>query len=265
METKIQSDMDYESITDRILYLGMEAELDAKTVFSKSKKDIKTREYYLSEFAYESRFVDKQTSYSIKRNMNTMFLIKYRPDSSLDVYITPENIYALKYQVLEPLKNFLLDPSNFKLVRGKPVMVNKTAYDFISNVFNMERSIRLQPGLEMINDVYDKVVYIFLSESVVIQINMENFMAFYDVIMHADFYNIFLHHCDFIAAWKKENYGKCLIQFSPGFNRKSYDYVESSNASNIRTDTELSQGTKQKYATGHTIQKMKQKNSMDDL
>ena len=259
MQTKIESDMDYESITDRILYLGTDAELDARTVFSKA------REYYLTEFSYESKFVDKNTSYSIKRNMNTMFLIKYRPDTMLDVYITPENIYALKYQVLEPLKNFLLDSNNFRVTRGKPHMINKASFDFISNVFNNERSIRLQPGLEMINNVYDKVVYIFLSESVVIQINMENFMAMYDILMHADFYNIFLHHCDFISSWKKENYGKCLIQFSPGFAKKSFDSVNANNASIIRTESELEQGTKQKYATGHTIQKMKQKNSMDDL
>ena len=237
METVITTDLQYDTITDRIMWLGDSGEVAVTTKLSKKDKD-NNREYYINEYKYRSNYNNMSYSYTIKRNMNTFINLIYKPDREMNIMITMSELFRLKVIVKE-IARFIHEKDNFRLAKDKLIVVNHCYHEIICPG-NRGLAFEVITRKDEFNQ-YEIAVVMYYTKTAYTIMNSANFMMFTEFITTLNLYEAFLMHSNFIASWKEENYSKCLIDFIDK-DTKAYVATYENEAAGYRDNTIATQG-----------------------
>ena len=218
------------------MYVGVDAELCSSTKFSRRAQDGK-RLFYINEYQYNSNYIDTRNAYSLKRDMRTYLILKYRKDNNLSVLI---NIYDY-YTFMGMIDTYMKVISSDKLTRfvsegpdGKNRIFTQLENTIYINNKPLVFSLFIDSNTNMCG------IELKLSSIDSIYIDTNTLYSMHYILYRFDFYQTFMMHSNFIASWKQENYGKNLTVLPS--NSGEYQ----NNAALKRDDTEMNTGVSSK-------------------
>lgn len=200
--------IDYDTVNDKIYYLGNNTYLCFTVKLSKKDKD-GNRIHYHQEYEYKSSFIDKSKGYSIKRNFDFYLTIE---NKQLDIYIQirMENMFRLN-SVLENIVNVLMN-DNLWAIRSKR-LIYKGQFEPLLISLPMDKWITLEPSvIQYDNGQYSKAVKIVLSQyDIFIELDIEKFMGLVYLLSTFNMYQCALSIVNYLN-WNQ--YGTNLVSFN---------------------------------------------------
>ena len=272
MGTLITSDLDYDSVIDKVISLADGLQLLIASKFSRKDKD-KRRLSYVTEWQYESTFSDRATGTSIRRENTVANIILrcYRDGEvrrDLDLTITIQDLFMFRKTITDILECCLYSDIFYIDKKSNELCVRKSKrFDFISAAFGNFRSVAFEPVVIVYNnEIRNKGVRYHVDDNGYYDIPIENFSALYSVIIDINLYTVFQNHANFLAAWKKENYNKCLIQISSTANKMKTNHFDEEAANNTR-EGDVNDVNQNRMATGHIVKAIGSNNKpgLDDM
>lgn len=193
--------VDYDKITDTIAWLSRDVTLEFSVLLAKKGKDGK-RYHFHKEFKYDSRYVNKGKTYSIKRDFDYYLNIKVRDNFDASIMIRAKDMIALR-QRLHIIYKWLTNGKLFKYDNeGKLIIVGKPTPIDLPNLSG--KFIRFTPIVITYDDEYEKEtqkpgVRIFLNGDYPVDINIDSFMELLYFIDGFEMYQCALAIVDYLG------------------------------------------------------------------
>ena len=144
-QTLIQSELDYDIVSDKVLSLADGLNLMIVSRFSRKNKDDK-RQSYISEYEYSSKYIDKKSAYMIRReNTTSMIQLKWMYDNSLDLLVSIDDLFMFK-EIIKQTFEYCLDANNFTIDKqsGAQKLKKVKVFNFIVSGY-VYRSVAFEP------------------------------------------------------------------------------------------------------------------------
>lgn len=131
----------YEKLQDDIYYIGGGIYLRLNVVLAKKDKD-GNRRFFVSNYRYSSKYVDKGKVITMRRSFDYYLTIECTSDNTQNIIIRVQNMILLKAKIKEVTKWF--SDSNVFGIRNNKLVISKKVSVMIDG-FPMEKFITLEP------------------------------------------------------------------------------------------------------------------------
>ena len=131
----------YEKLQDDIYYIGGGIYLRLNVVLAKKDKD-GNRRFFVSNYRYSSKYVDKGKLITMRRSFDYYLTIECTSDNTQNIIIRVQNMILLKAKIKEVTKWF--SDSNVFGIRNNKLVISKKVSVMIDG-FPMEKFITLEP------------------------------------------------------------------------------------------------------------------------
>ena len=131
----------YEKLQDDIYYIGGGIYLRLNVVLAKKDKD-GNRRFFVSNYRYSSKYVDKGKVITMRRSFDYYLTIECTSDNTQNIIIRVQNMILLKAKIKEVTKWF--SDSNVFGIRNNKLVIYKKVSVMIDG-FPMEKFITLEP------------------------------------------------------------------------------------------------------------------------
>lgn len=131
----------YEKLQDDIYYIGGGIYLRLNVVLAKKDKD-GNRRFFVSNYRYSSKYVDKGKVITMRRSFDYYLTIECTSDNTQNIIIRVQNMILLKAKIKEVTKWF--SDSNVFGIRNNKLVISKKVSVVIDG-FPMEKFITLEP------------------------------------------------------------------------------------------------------------------------
>ena len=180
----INSFIYYDSISDKIYWLGKDVVLSFVVKLSK-KDDDGNRVHFHNEYIYDSKYINTQYGVSIKRQYDFYLVLE---SNQMDIYIQirVQNMIILRSILSDVIK--ILTDDRYWLYKDNKLSVKGNIKPLIHNGLPMNKWLSFQPiPIITSNEEYKKGVRITLSdETKYIDVTMDNFLGFVYIINSID-------------------------------------------------------------------------------
>lgn len=182
---KLFSYIDYDRISDDVLYLGGNGRfvLKMNVILASKNKEDGTRKHFYREYSYDSKYTDKAQVVSIRRTFEYYMTLESMEDRALltGVMIRPQDMILLINKTAEALK-WYQNPNTFVTRKGK-LMINQKPQPMIIGGFPERKTIKYEPIVIDWEDGSQCMgIRITLSDISFSDISLDRFCGFYYTI-----------------------------------------------------------------------------------
>ena len=238
--------LDYDKLTDNIIYLTEGVTLKFVVSFSSKNKD-GTRKPLHSEFRYTSKYQGTRYSYSMLRSMKYYFIIDLKNDFANSIVIKQGEQEILNMIYNNEILPWFFgndDQKAYKLTDDEKLVLKDN--DKKCKV-SMERGKMIIKPTVVDNDIY---VNIDINGIVSFDMQLVSFLGFMGTLVHTDMYNA---ACSIVNYARTGPYGINMVDIlsdrgsnglggsplnSSGFNMNQNNFLSQSKSRNIKDQEE---------------------------
>lgn len=205
--------VDYDKITDTLLYLSQNITMSFHVVLSRKDKQGK-RVFFHYETAYNSKFIGSDTGHSIKRNMNFYFTIDNKNDFANGFILRQQDVMLLVMAIEKMVLPWFFGNGKeriFSIVDNKLVITgNFTPLTYTQSEIKF---LRFTPFVLSYPDgTYKEGIRITLNyDSEYADMDIDKFMGFYGLLKNTDMYGV---ACSMVTYAKLAPYGLNIFAMS---------------------------------------------------
>jgi hypothetical protein len=200
--------MDYERISDVLMYLSDNIYLEFITTFSKKNTRSGNRSFFTYETEYNSEKYGGSPVWAIHRNVTYYFVINVKENFGAGFILRPQDKELLSRFMELKVIPWILNDSVFQVVDGNLALKEFTPVTYTQSEL---KYITFEPCV--MTDIDNKQtagIKFNLNGNIVFEVNADKFMGFYSIIKTTDMYAV---SCAQINYAKMPPHG--LNQFKP--------------------------------------------------
>ena len=187
MKSNINSFVDYDKITDTLLFFNNIITLDISTQLS--RKDQKTSNVlsFHSEYTYP---INNRNNHSIKRYINCFFIINNKKDYTNSVIIRPGELPLLQ-MIMENSFHWFMGNKKIFGFNDNNEMIIKGKYSTLDFPLSDYKYIAFEPVIIQFQDsTFKEGIRMYINSSeIFVDMTIDKFMNFYYIVKNLDIYS----------------------------------------------------------------------------